>query len=119
MENADTLFHSRSSSGSRARAYAVEGHTVLAADLDENTLSFAMLSGAVHGKLDEKTIPKCSLILLAIYPGGCAQWLEENGKYISKETEYMPKPQGASASFTRCKSSMSSYLGGTRTMGAP
>ena len=72
--------------GSLARAYALAGHTVYAKNRDENTLSFAMLSGAVHGKLDEKTIPKCSLILLAIYPGGCAQWLEENGKYISKDT---------------------------------
>ena len=72
--------------GSLARAYALAGHTVYAKNRDENTLSFAMLSGAVHGKLDEKAIPKCSLILLAIYPGGCAQWLEENGKYISKDT---------------------------------
>ena len=72
--------------GSLARAYALAGHTVYAKNRDENTLSFAMLSGAVHGKLDEKTIPTCSLILLAIYPGGCAQWLEENGKYISKDT---------------------------------
>ena len=72
--------------GSLARAYALEGHTVLAANRSESTLSFAMLSGAVHGKLDETTIPECDLILLAIYPGGCADWLEENGKYISKDT---------------------------------
>ena len=70
--------------GSMARAYAVAGHTVFAADLDENTLSFAMLSGAVHGKLDEKTIPACDLILLAIYPGGSAAWLEENGQYVGR-----------------------------------
>ena len=65
--------------GSMARAYAVAGHTVYAADLDESTLSFAMLSGAVHGRLDEKTIPACELLLLAIYPGGSAKWLEDNG----------------------------------------
>ena len=72
--------------GSMARAYALVGHTVFAADLDENTLSFAMLSGAVHGKLDEKTIPECNLILLAIYPGSSAGWLEENGQYVSRTT---------------------------------
>lgn len=72
--------------GSMARAYAVEGHTVLAADLDENTLSFAMLSGAVHGKLDKETIPACDLILLAIYPGGSAGWLEKNGQFVRRET---------------------------------
>ena len=52
--------------GSLARAYAMEGHTVYAAEKDESMLSFAMLAGAVHGKLDPQTIPQCDLILLAI-----------------------------------------------------
>ena len=68
--------------GSMARAYAVAGHTVYAADLDESTLSFAMLSGAVHGRLDEETITACELLLLAIYPGGSAKWLEDNGRLV-------------------------------------
>ncbi len=68
--------------GSMARAYAVAGHTVYAADLDESTLSFAMLSGAVHGRLDEETILACELLLLAIYPGGSAKWLEDNGRLV-------------------------------------
>ena len=68
--------------GSMARAYAVAGHTGYAADLDESTLSFAMLSGAVHGRLDEETIPACELLLLAIYPGGSAKWLEDNGRLV-------------------------------------
>ena len=68
--------------GSMARAYAVAGHTVYAADLDESTLSFAMLSGAVHGRLDEETIPACELLLLAIYPDGSAKWLEDNGRLV-------------------------------------
>ena len=68
--------------GSMARAYAVAGHTVYAADLDESTLSFAMLSGAVHGRLDEETIPACELLLLAIYPGGSTKWLEDNGRLV-------------------------------------
>lgn len=72
--------------GSLARAYALAGHTVYAANRRESILSFAMLSGAVHGKLDEDTIPQCDLILLAIYPGGCAQWLEENGHLVTKDT---------------------------------
>ena len=72
--------------GSLARAYALAGHTVFAKNRSESILSFAMLSGAVHGKLDEETIPECDLILLAIYPGGCAQWLEDNGHLVSKDT---------------------------------
>ena len=71
--------------GSLARAYALEGNTVFAAEKDESMLSFAMLAGAVHGKLDDKTISQCDLILLAIYPGGSASWLEENAPLISKK----------------------------------
>jgi prephenate dehydrogenase len=71
--------------GSLARAYALEGHTVLAAEKDESMLSFAMLAGAVHGKLDASSIPQCELILLAIYPGGSAAWLEENAHLVSKD----------------------------------
>ena len=69
--------------GSLARAYALEGHTVFAAEKDESMLSFAMLAGAVHGKLDENSIPDCDMILLAIYPGGSACWLEENAHWVS------------------------------------
>ena len=70
--------------GSLARAYALEGHTVYAIQRNEAMLSFAMLAGAVHGKLNEETIPKCDLILLAIYPDGSASWLEKNAHLISK-----------------------------------
>ena len=75
--------------GSLARAYALEGHTVYAAEKDESMLSFAMLSGAVHGRLDTDTIPDCDLILLAIYPEGSAAWLEENAPRVSRETLVM------------------------------
>ena len=49
--------------GSLARAYAIEGHTVFAIQRNESMLSFAMLAGAVHGKLNEETIPHCPFIL--------------------------------------------------------
>lgn len=69
--------------GSLARAYALAGHTVYAAENDTQIFSFAMLAGAVHGKLNETTITSCDLILLAIYPDGSATWLEENAAYIA------------------------------------
>lgn len=72
--------------GSLARAYALEGHTVYAAEQNESMLSFAMLAGVAHGRLDAQTIPECDLILLAIYPDGSASWLEENASLISPET---------------------------------
>ena len=71
--------------GSLARAYALEGHNVYAIQRSESMLSFAMLAGAVHGKLNEQTIPQCDLILLAIYPDGSATWLEENAHLISPD----------------------------------
>ncbi|MBR2422394.1 MAG: prephenate dehydrogenase [Oscillospiraceae bacterium] len=69
--------------GSLARAYALEGHTVYAIQRNEAMLSFAMLAGAVHGRLTEETIPQCDLILLAIYPEGSASWLEKNAHLVS------------------------------------
>ena len=71
--------------GSMARAFSKAGHTVYAAEKDESILSFARLCGAVDGVLDEISIPRCTLVLLAIYPEGCAQWLEENAGLISQE----------------------------------
>lgn len=71
--------------GSLARAYALEGHTVYAIQRNENMLSFAMLAGAVHGKLNEATIPECDLILLAIYPDGSASWLEKHAHLVSPD----------------------------------
>lgn len=71
--------------GSLARAYALEGHTVYAIQRNESMLSFAMLAGAVHGKLNETTIPECDLILLAIYPDGSASWLEKHAHLVSPD----------------------------------
>ena len=75
--------------GSLARAFALEGHTVFAAEKDESMLSFALLSGAVHGKLDETSITQCDLILLAIYPDGSASWLKQNAPLVSSQTLVM------------------------------
>jgi prephenate dehydrogenase len=65
-----------------ARAYALAGHEVFAAEKDATILSFAQLAGAVHGPLTEQTLPHCDLILLAIYPDGSATWLEQNAHLI-------------------------------------
>ena len=75
--------------GSLARAYALAGHTVYAADSDENILGFAQLAGAVDGPLSPENLGACELILLAIYPDGCAAWLEENAPFISKNALVM------------------------------
>ena len=71
--------------GSMARAYARAGHTVYASEQDESIYTFAMIAGAVHGKLDEKAIPCCDLLLLAVYPADCIDWLEANASIIKKD----------------------------------
>ena len=75
--------------GSMARAYAKAGHTVYACEKDEDMLLFAQLAGAVEDALNERTIPLCQLILLAIYPGGSAVWLENNAHLISRDALVM------------------------------
>ncbi len=75
--------------GSLARAYAKAGHRVYAAEKDTSILDFAILAGAVHAPLAENNLSSCDLILLAIYSGGSAAWLEENGKYINKNALVM------------------------------
>lgn len=72
--------------GSLARAYAKAGHTVLAKDQNTSIFEFAQLAGAVHGALEESTVVECDLILLAIFSGGSAAWLEENGRYVQSDT---------------------------------
>lgn len=75
--------------GSMARAFAKAGHTVFAAEKDADMLSFAQLACAVDDVLDETSIPKCDLILLAIYPAGSAAWLEQHAHLISQEALVM------------------------------
>ncbi|MBQ6832427.1 MAG: prephenate dehydrogenase [Oscillospiraceae bacterium] len=69
--------------GSLARAYSKAGHRVYVYDRDEQMLEFSKIAGVVHGTLNTDTIGQCELILLAIYAGGSAQWLEDNSPKIS------------------------------------
>lgn len=72
--------------GSLARAYSKAGHRTYVWDRDQNMLEFAKLSGVVTDSLNETTLPQCQLILLAIYPEGCINWLEENAHLILPDT---------------------------------
>ena len=71
--------------GSLARAYSKAGHNVFAQDTDGQMLEFAQLSGSIQGPLTEENLPSCDLVFLAIYPAGCAAWLEENAPRISRD----------------------------------
>ena len=75
--------------GSLARAYAIAGHTVYAANRNQDILAFAQLAGAVDQPLTDENIADCDLILLAIYPEGSAAWLEQKAHLISSRTLVM------------------------------
>ena len=75
--------------GSLARAYSKAGHVVFACEQDRGMLGFAQLAGAICGELTQNNISDCDLILLAIYPGGSAAWLEENCHLVRKDALVM------------------------------
>ena len=75
--------------GSLARAYSKAEHQVFACDNDKSMVEFALLSGIIHGTMDDTSIPHCDLILLAIYTDGSASWLENNAHLISQHTLVM------------------------------
>ena len=72
--------------GSFAKAYSNEGHTVYGFDTDGAILSFAQLSGAIFGVLDEQSMGQCDAILIAINPGDAVRYLETAAPQISKST---------------------------------
>ncbi len=63
--------------GSFAKAYSAAGWTVLGLDRDERTFGFASLSGAVSRPLTDADIPSCDLILVCLYRGAAAAFIEE------------------------------------------
>lgn len=68
--------------GSFAKAYSKEGHTVLATDINEQVLKFAMLSGVVEDCLAPERLADCDLVLIATYPLAALSYMKTNGKYF-------------------------------------
>jgi len=72
--------------GSLAKAYKADGHTVYGFDTDKSISSFAQLSGAIDGLLDEQTIGKCCLLFIAINHDDAVAYLEGAAPAIAKDT---------------------------------
>ena len=73
--------------GSLAKAYKARGgHNVYGFDTDEVILSFAQLSGAINGVLDEHSIIHCDALLIAVNPGDAVTYLESAAPTIAKNT---------------------------------
>lgn len=102
--------------GSLARAYKLAGHSVLCWDLDQDMLSFAMVAGVADEALTQNSIPNCDLILLAIYPGGCIHWMEENASYIRSDAIVMDccgiKREVCESSFSMAEQYGFTFIGG-------
>ena len=71
--------------GSFAEAYHEAGETVLACNRTEDTLRFAMLSGAVDGELTEENIGSCDLVIIAVFPEAAEAFLRRMAPHIGKK----------------------------------
>lgn len=70
--------------GSMARAYSEAGHRVLGCDISESVTQFAILSGALDGELTPSHLASCDLLLLALYPEACTEYIERYAESFSK-----------------------------------
>lgn len=71
--------------GSFAKAYAKEGHTVYAYDIDTSILKFSILSGTVKDELTEDKLSECDLILVCTYPQAAIEYLSKVGPFIGQK----------------------------------
>lgn len=71
--------------GSFAKAYHEAGETVLACNRTEDTLRFAMLSGAVDGELTEENIGSCDIVIIAVFPEAAEAFLRRMAPHIGKK----------------------------------
>ena len=71
--------------GSFAKAYREAGETVLACNRTEDTLKFAILSGAVDGELTEENIGSCDLVIIAVFPEAAEAFLKRMAPHIGKK----------------------------------
>lgn len=70
--------------GSMAKSVKTRtAHTVWGADLDQETMSLARMSGAIDGALTEENLRSCDLILVAVCPGAAIRWVKDHADNIA------------------------------------
>ncbi|MBQ2897193.1 MAG: prephenate dehydrogenase [Clostridia bacterium] len=73
--------------GSLAKTFKFRtDYTVLGTDCDEMTIKRAGLIYAIDGTLSNDNLKECEYLFLALYPKACIKYLEQNVKFISKNT---------------------------------
>lgn len=97
-------------------------HTVYGADKNADAIAFAHFSDSIDGVLDEKTIPDCDVLLLALYPEATVQYLQTVGSQIPKHAIVVDSCGVKRAIFDRCKETARAngftFLGGHPMAGA-
>ena len=74
---------------SMAKAYIKDGHRVLGADKDTNTLGYAVVANIISDKLSEEAIKECDLIFIALYPKTAIEYLKSIAPLIRKDAVVM------------------------------
>ena len=76
--------------GSMAKAYreysdslALE-YEIYGCDINSTIVDFARLDGTLDGALDEKTLPLCDLVFIALYPVASIEYMTQNAEVFSK-----------------------------------
>jgi len=72
--------------GSFAKAWKEAGHTVYASNRTQQTLDYALMSGAVDAVLTDEKIADCDLLVIALYPQTTIDWLRAHAALISAHT---------------------------------
>ncbi|MBQ6519152.1 MAG: prephenate dehydrogenase [Anaerolineaceae bacterium] len=71
--------------GSMAKAICEKtSHTVFGYDINEETMFLAKMTKGIHEALDDSSIAKCELIMIAIRPDYAVQWVKDNAAKIGK-----------------------------------
>ena len=55
-------------------------HTVWGFDIDSDTVTQALMCGAIDEALTDALLPRCDVVLVALYPGACVRYIEEHAE---------------------------------------
>lgn len=71
--------------GSLAKAISRNtDHTVYGYDLDENVVAKALLVDAIEQPLTDKILPRCDIIIVALYPQATIDYVKSHADFIGK-----------------------------------
>ena len=61
------------------------GHAVYGLDIDPDVVTRAMMCGAIDDPLDGDRLRECGVVLVALYPQKCVDWISENADRIAPD----------------------------------